>query len=148
MAESASARSVAPARRIQIPGRRQKKALGNSTELPGTTDYAQYVEATGEKVERGDLAIASRILAAQAITLDSMFTEFARRAARNMGQYVDAIERFGRLAMKAQSNCRSTLEALAKLHQPREQTVRHVHFNEGGQLRRRPIPSPHGGYRK
>jgi len=25
------------------------------------------------------------------------------------------------------------LEALAKLHQPREQTVRHVHVNEGGQ---------------
>jgi hypothetical protein len=25
------------------------------------------------------------------------------------------------------------LEALAKLHQPREQTVRHVHVNDGGQ---------------
>jgi hypothetical protein len=25
------------------------------------------------------------------------------------------------------------LEALAKLHQPREQTVKHVHVNEGGQ---------------
>jgi hypothetical protein len=109
------------------------KALGNSPELPGITEYAQYVEATGEKVERGDLAIASRILAAQAITLDSMFTEFARRAALNMGQYIDATERFGRLVMKAQSNCRSALEALAKLHQPREQTVRHVHVNEGGQ---------------
>ena len=35
--------------------------------------------------------------------------------------------------MKAQSNSRATLEALAKLHQPREQTVRHVHVNEGGQ---------------
>lgn len=27
---------------------------------------------------------------------------------------------------------RATLEALAKLHQPREQTVKHVHVNEGG----------------
>jgi hypothetical protein len=35
--------------------------------------------------------------------------------------------------LKAQSNCRATLETLAKLHQPREQTVRHVHVNEGGQ---------------
>jgi hypothetical protein len=109
------------------------KALGNSTDLPGITDYAGFVAAAGEKAENGDLAIASRMLAAQAITLDSMFTEFARRAALNMGQYVDATDRFGRLAMKAQSNCRSTLEALAKLHQPREQTVRHVHVNEGGQ---------------
>ena len=35
--------------------------------------------------------------------------------------------------MKAQSQSRATIEALAKLHQPREQTVRHVHVNEGGQ---------------
>lgn len=51
----------------------------------------------------------------------------------NMGEYINAAERYGRLALKAQSNCRTTLEALAKLHQPREQTVRHVHVNEGGQ---------------
>lgn len=50
-----------------------------------------------------------------------------------MGDYINATERYGRLALKAQSNCRSTLETLAKLHQPREQTVRHVHVNEGGQ---------------
>jgi len=37
------------------------------------------------------------------------------------------------LALKAQSTSRATLEALAKLHQPREQTVRHVHVNQGGQ---------------
>jgi hypothetical protein len=38
-----------------------------------------------------------------------------------------------RLALKAQANCRATLETLGKLHQPREQTVKHVHVNEGGQ---------------
>ena len=38
-----------------------------------------------------------------------------------------------RLALKAQSACRSTLEALARLHQPREQIVKHVHVNQGGQ---------------
>ena len=77
--------------------------------------------------------MVSRILAAQAIALDSMFAELARRAALNMGEYMDASERYGRLALRAQTNCRTTLEALAKLHQPREQTVRHVHVNEGGQ---------------
>ena len=46
---------------------------------------------------------------------------------------LQSAERYGRLAFKAQSNCRATLEALAKLHQPREQTVKHVHVNEGGQ---------------
>ena len=32
-----------------------------------------------------------------------------------------------------QANCRATLEALGKLHQPREQIVKHVHVNQGGQ---------------
>ena len=75
--------------------------------------------------------MASRMLAAQAIALDSMFAELARRTANNMGEYVNAAERYGRLALKAQSNCRATLETLAKLHQPREQTVKHFHVNEG-----------------
>ena len=51
----------------------------------------------------------------------------------SMGEYIEASERYMRLALKAQANSRAMLEALAKLHQPREQTVRHVHVNEGGQ---------------
>lgn len=93
----------------------------------------KHVDAIGNQAPAGDIAFASRMLAAQAITLDTMFTELARRAALNMGDYVNAAERFARLAFKAQSNSRATLEALAKLHQPREQTVRHVHVNQGGQ---------------
>lgn len=109
------------------------RAFGTSAGKAGVTEFAGYVREAGGKAESGDLSMASRMLAAQAITLDSMFTEFARRAAINMSQYLEAAERYGRLAMKAQSNCRATLEALAKLHQPREQTVRHVHVNDGGQ---------------
>lgn len=131
----------AMARKVLNPGLRHAvsasafagKVLGNSFEHPGLMDYVDHVLKVGGKAEAGDLAIASRLLASQAITLDSMFTELARRAANNMGEYINAAERYGRLALKAQSNCRATLEALAKLHQPREQTVRHVHVNEGGQ---------------
>lgn len=85
------------------------------------------------KARAGDKALASNLLAAQAMTLDAVFTELARRSAMNMGEYLDASDRYMRLALKAQANCRATLEALAKLHQPREQTVKHVHVNEGGQ---------------
>lgn len=109
------------------------KVLGSEVEGPGIMDFVGHVQSVTGKAEAGDLAIASRLLAAQAITLDSMFTELARRAALNMGEYINAAERYGRLALKAQGNCRATLEALARLHQPREQTVRHVHVNEGGQ---------------
>ena len=109
------------------------KMMQSDLELPGIGDYADHVLSVSSKAAGGDLAMASKILAAQAITLDSMFAELARRAGNNMGEYINAAERYGRLALKAQSNCRATLEALAKLHQPREQTVRHVHVNEGGQ---------------
>lgn len=77
--------------------------------------------------------MASELLAAQAVTLDTMFTELARRSAVNMGNHIEAMDRYMRLALKAQTNCRATLEALAKLHQPREQTVKHVQVNQGGQ---------------
>ncbi|WP_206367701.1 hypothetical protein [Sphingomonas piscis] len=109
------------------------KMLGSDLELPGIGDYADHVHLASREAANGNLIPASEILAAQAITLDSMFAELARRAALNMGEYINAAERYGRLAIKAQSNCRATLEALAKLHQPREQTVRHVHVNEGAQ---------------
>ncbi len=109
------------------------RMIGNEIEAPGISDYALHVQQIANEAAKGELAMASRILAAQAVALDSMFAELARRAASNMGEYMDASERYGRLALRAQANCRTTLEALAKLHQPREQTVRHVHVNEGGQ---------------
>jgi hypothetical protein len=109
------------------------KVLGKDFEGPGLMDYVSHMEEVTAKAEGGDLAIASRLLASQAVTLDSMFTELARRAALNMGEYIEAAERYGRLALKAQANSRATLETLAKLHHPREQTVKHVHVNEGGQ---------------
>ncbi len=110
-----------------------EKALGYSQIGIDFREHYHHLQAAAEKAEAGDLSICSRLLAAQALTLDNMFTELARRAALNLGEYLDTSERYGRLALKAQANCRSTLEALAKLHQPREQTVRHVHVNEGGQ---------------
>ena len=109
------------------------RMIGSEIEAPGISDYASHVQRVANEAAEGELAMASRILAAQAVALDSMFAELARRAALNMGEYMAASERYGRLALRAQSNCRTTLEALAKLHQPREQTVRHVHVNEGGQ---------------
>lgn len=131
----------AMARKLLQPGLKNAVAAASFTEgmlgpeilPPGITDHAHYVQAVARGAAEGDLTFASRILAAQAVALDSMFAELARRSARNMGEYVNASERYGRLALKAQSNCRATLEALARLHQPREQTVRHVHVNEGGQ---------------
>lgn len=110
-----------------------KPQFGTSEFAPGVGDYADAIGETADAAAKGDLAFASRMLAAQAVTLDTIFGEMARRMALNMGEYLGATETYGRIAMKAQAQSRATLEALAKLHQPREQTVRHVHVNEGGQ---------------
>lgn len=134
-AEFATARSIlAPHFRHAVTASQIHKAQFGSMEgAPGYGDYADAIRAKGEQAAKGDLAFASRMLAAQAVTLDNIFTEMARRMALNMGEYLGATETYARIAMKAQAQSRATLEALTKLHQPREQTVRHVHVNEGGQ---------------
>ena len=110
-----------------------KAQFGSMEGAPGFADYADAFEKAGERARKGELAMASELLASQAITLDNIFTEMARRMAFNMGDYLGATEIYARIAMKAQAQSRATIEVLAKLHQPREQTVRHVHVNEGGQ---------------
>jgi hypothetical protein len=110
-----------------------KANLGSASFAPGLADYADAIAEKATAAASGDLTFASRMLAAQAMTLDGIFTEMARRMALNMGDYLGATETYARIALKAQANSRATIEALAKLHQPREQTVRHVHVNQGAQ---------------
>lgn len=110
-----------------------QSGLGKDVEVPKAMDFIGVMASMANKAEAGDLASVSRMLVTQAVALDAMFGEFARRSSVNMGTHLDATERYARLAFKAQANSRATLEALTKLHQPREQIVRHVHVNEGGQ---------------
>lgn len=112
-----------------------KPILGASDTIPQPEldDYVRAMRAQEKQAVEGSLTTASRMLVAQAATLDAMFTETLRRSTANMGEHLGAMEIYARIALKAQAQSRATLEALAKLHQPREQTVRHVHVNEGGQ---------------
>lgn len=125
---------VAPYLRHGILGHAvTEKAFGK---VPGDAqfdDFGRAIKARAEDLIAGDKTFSSELLMSQAISLDALFTELARRSVSNLGDYPQAAERYARLAFKAQANSRATLEALAKLHQPREQTVRHVHVNEGGQ---------------
>lgn len=110
-----------------------KKMAGKLPGEPCFDDFAKVTKSIAEKTSKGELTLASELLTAQALSLDAMMTELMRRATMNLGDYPLAAERYARLAFKAQSNSRAALETLAKLHQPRVQTVRHVHVNEGGQ---------------
>ena len=59
------------------------------------------------------------MLFAQALTLQATFTALSRRAAANSGQHMGATETYLRMALKAQSQCRATLETLANIKNPR-----------------------------
>ncbi len=87
----------------------------------GTLDLTECVNVLRTRAgstHAGDLKHAETVLTAQAATLDAIFNELARRAALNMGEYLDATERYLRLALKAQGQCRATLETLAAIKNP------------------------------
>ncbi|MCK0099840.1 hypothetical protein MWU38_10640 [Qipengyuania sp. S6317L1] len=98
-----------------------------------STELYLSLSDKGKAAASGDLTHYKTMLAAQADTLNSVFTELARRAALNMGEYISATEIYMRLALKAQVQCKANIEALDRLSNGRVQTVRHVHVNDGGQ---------------
>jgi hypothetical protein len=100
----------------------------------GMTETYTVLAEQMKGAKEGDLSHYRSILAGQATSLNSIFTELSRRAAINMGEHLGAVETYMRLALKAQAQSRATIEALERLTNGREQTVRHVHVdNRGGQ---------------
>jgi hypothetical protein len=85
----------------------------------GITESIEALRSQIQRVQAGDLAKVEGILFGQASALASIFHECARRAAINMGQYPEATERYMRLALKAQSQCRTTLETLVETKHPK-----------------------------
>lgn len=67
----------------------------------------------------GSIQRSESMLISQAHTLDELFHVLTRKALLNFGsQYLDAGERYMRLALKAQSQARTTLETLATIKNP------------------------------
>lgn len=89
----------------------------------GEQDLAAVLERLGEVTSRvvsGDTKDVESMLAAQALTLDSIFHKLALHAERNIGQHQKAVDCYLRLALKAQSQCRATAETLANFKSPRQ----------------------------
>jgi len=74
-----------------------------------------------DAVKHCDLSRGEEMLTAQAHSLDSLFYSMANRSADNSRQgYLQAAEIYMKLAMRAQSQCRSTWEAIAEIKNPRQ----------------------------
>ena len=79
----------------------------------------------------GDLRRAEGMLIAQAHALDNIFGNLARRATNQ--QSLVHWEGYMRMAMKAQNQCRMTLETLATIKSPPTVFARQANINNGGQ---------------
>lgn len=110
------------------------KAFANSSlgEID-ITDLMAVLYEKAEKINNGDLSDLESRLAAQTVTLDTMFNELARRAANNMGTHMQAAESYMRLALKAQSQCAKTAEVLATMKNPPVVFAKQANFANGNQ---------------
>lgn len=96
-------------------------------------DCTHALQASARAVHGGDLSAAESLLMSQAVALNMIFGELARRSAVNMGEHFDAHERYMRLALKAQGQCRATLETLAAIKNPPVLFAKQANINNGGQ---------------
>jgi hypothetical protein len=97
------------------------------------TECALVLKDAAHAVNGGDLSGAESMLTAQAAALNAIFGELARRSAMNMGEHLGATESYMRLALKAQGQCRATLETLAAIKNPPVVFARQANINNGGQ---------------
>lgn len=77
------------------------------------------IDALGDQVDSvssSDLKRSAAMLAVQAHTLDATFNNLARRAINT--DYMNHLKQYLKLALKAQSQCRSTWEAVSAIKNP------------------------------
>jgi hypothetical protein len=104
-------------------------------------DMLASLRSLGETVSAGDMSSLERVLVAQALSLNTMFAELSRRAAVNMGRDSDATDRYLRLALKAQSQSRASIEALAVIKNP-PVFARQANIAHGPQQVNNGVPPP------
>lgn len=86
----------------------------------GEVDLAELLKDLRERVEKvqgGDMRPVEAMLFGQAVTLETIFTSLARRATSQ--EYLKQFQAYLGMALKAQAQCRATLEALAEIKNPR-----------------------------
>jgi hypothetical protein len=94
-----------------------------------------------DEVNNGNMKRPEAILLAQAHTLDELFNNLARRAhkVQSLKQY----EMDLRLALKAQSQCRATLETLAAIKNPPVIFAKQANISNGHQQINNGVQSTH-----
>jgi hypothetical protein len=92
------------------------KAYASGGDKLEVTDLIGELRKAGDEVANGNLSRVESMLTHQALTLDAIFNDLAQRSRRQ--DNLKSIEVLMRLALKAQAQSRSTVEAIALLKNP------------------------------
>lgn len=99
----------------------------------GLQDMVTELNRQVMEVQRGDRNQAEALLQCQAMTLNAIFAEMARRAALNMNSNISATEAYMRMALKAQNQARATLETLSAIRHPSVVIAKQANITSGPQ---------------
>lgn len=113
-------RTMEPHEIVLSPSLQNAVGVLSWSKFAGEADLGELVKDLREQVKNvadGDMRPVEAMLYGQALALQTMFTSLSRRAAAN-----DNLKPYQvnlTLALKAQAQCRATLEALAEIKNPR-----------------------------
>ena len=113
-------RTLKPHEVVLSPTIQSAVAIEAWSKFAGTVDMANLLGDLRERVKKvqgGDMQPVEAMLFGQAMTLETIFTHLARKAVAQ--EYLKQFQVNLTLALKAQAQCRSTLEALAEIKNPR-----------------------------
>jgi hypothetical protein len=107
------------------------------------TEALAVMREQARAVQAGDLSGLEETLTAQAAALNAIFGEMAWRAAVNMYECIPATEIYLRLGLKAQAQCRATIQTLAEMKNPHPVAfVRQANITNGPQQVNNGVQTP------
>lgn len=107
-------------------------------------EMAAQVRASIEQVQGGDMSGMEAMLVGQAHALQNVFASLMRRASSQ--QHLKQYQAHMNIGLKAQAQCRATLQALTELKYPRQVVItKQANISNGHQQVNNGIPTPAPG---
>jgi hypothetical protein len=114
--------------------------LGSSGGEMGVTDLIDALKASIDELGSGDMSRAEGMLLSQAHALQAIFVDLARRSVGL--ERAEHREASLRMALKAQNQCRMTLETLATVKNPPVVFARQANISSGPQQVNNGVATP------
>ena len=88
------------------------------------SDLMDALDGQAKKALKGNTSGLEIMLTNQVASLETIYTSYAMRSSANAaGGYIEAAERYLRLALKAQNQCRATIDTLIQIKNPRHTVI-------------------------